>query len=206
MSSVNYFKEVSSDWDELSTSFFGEAPRKAIYQEIDWEKVKTLADIGCGTGYMSETINRSEIAVIAVDQSSEMLSEMREKLGNENISYRVGDADQLPIKDESVDVVVANMYLHHVENPLIAIEQMYRILRPGGQLVFTDLDTHDYKFLVEEQHDRWMGFDRDQIKSWMRIAGFRDLKTDCVGSDCCASSCSSGDEAKISIFMASGVK
>ena len=51
-----------------------------------------------------------------------------------------------------------------------------------------------------------MGFERDDIKKWMTDAGFKNVEIDCVGADCCASSCEGEAQAKISIFMAKGEK
>jgi ubiquinone/menaquinone biosynthesis C-methylase UbiE len=56
------------------------------------------------------------------------------------------------------------MLLHHVENPKVAIKEMVRILKPGGMIVITDLDEHKFEFLKTEQHDRWMGFKREDVQ------------------------------------------
>ena len=88
-------------------------------------------------------------------------------------------------------------------SPLAAIHEMTRILKPGGSLVLTDLDKHDFEFLVSEHHDRWMGFERDQIHRWLVDAGLVDVRVDCVGADCCATS-EVGEAASLSIFVASG--
>lgn len=206
MSSKDYFETVAEDWQTLSSDFFGEAPRKAIYSKLNWNKIRTFADIGCGSGYLTEGALHRKVKAIAIDQSPQMLEVMQRKLGSETVDYRIGDYDNLPILSNSQDAVVANMYLHHVEDPKIALAEMYRILVPGGNLVFTDLDSHHHDWLVEEQHDRWMGFDRTELERWMLSAGFKDVVLDCVGSSCCAVSNTSGDRSEISIFIASGIK
>ncbi len=97
---------------------------------------------------------------------------MRETFGhNAPIHYRVGKAKRLPSAYASVDYAFANMYLHHVEHPVIAIKEMARIVKPGGRVVITDLDEHTFEFLVAEQHDRWMGFKREDVKRWFEDAG-----------------------------------
>lgn len=69
--------------------------------------------------------------VIAVDQSEAMLEEMKNKFNNfDGINYRVGESKNLPIPDETVDYVFANMYFHHVESPMIVIKEKMRILKP----------------------------------------------------------------------------
>lgn len=98
------------------------------------------------------------------------------------------------------------MYLHHVVEPSIAIKELYRILKPGGKLVTTDLDEHNFSFLITEQHDVWMGFDRNEVEKWFLQAGFEDVTVSCVGCNCCADSTENDQKASISIFAAYGVK
>jgi len=60
--------------------------------------------------------------------------------------------------------------------------------------------------LSAEQHDRWMGFKREDIKQWLVATGLKNVVVDCVGENCCAQSSSGGDSASISIFVAVGEK
>lgn len=101
---------------------------------------------------------------------------------------------------------MANMYLHHVDDPLAAVKEMARILKPGGKLVLTDLDEHNFEFLKSEHHDRWMGFKREDVKQWFMTAGLKNVAIDCAGGNCCTvSGCGCGS-ASISIFIAYGEK
>jgi len=81
-----------------------------------------------------------------------------------------GDAQILPLPDASVDYAFANMFLHHVEHPGKASREMACIQKPGGKLIITDLDEHCFVFLTTEHHDRWMGFNRDDIRQWCLAA------------------------------------
>ncbi|MYD60175.1 MAG: methyltransferase domain-containing protein [Gemmatimonadetes bacterium] len=207
MSSKDYFDRVAQDWDEMRESFFSDEVREEALSTAAVQKGKTAADIGAGTGFISEGLRQKGLQVIAVDQSEAILKEMKRKFSDiETIDYRVGQAQNLPIPDATVDYAFANMYLHHVEFPSGAIAEMVRILKPSGKLVITDLDEHEFNFLREEHHDRWMGFKRADIEKWFQSAGLRDIHIDSIGT-CCEARSSCGSEfASIGIFLASGEK
>ena len=80
------------------------------------------------------------------------------------------------------------------------------MLTPGGRAVITDLDRHPFEFLRTEQHDRWLGFDREEIRRWMSEAGLKNIQVDCVGESCCATSTCGSEQARVSVFVASGEK
>jgi ubiquinone/menaquinone biosynthesis C-methylase UbiE len=207
MSSREYFDEVAGQWDRLRQAFFSDAVREAAISKADLRPGTIAADLGVGTGFVTEGLLQRGLRVLAVDQSREMLEVLSQKfLGSEGLDCRLGEAESLPIDTGSVDAVFANMYLHHVDTPSKAIGEMARILVPGGRVVITDLDQHSFDFLRAEQHDRWLGFSREEIRRWMSEAGLGDIEVDCVGQDCCATSACANERARVSIFVASAVK
>jgi Methylase involved in ubiquinone/menaquinone biosynthesis len=205
--SKDYFNDIAADWDTMRTSFFSEEVREVAYTLANIQKGKIAADIGAGTGFMTEGLLKAGLNVVAIDQSEKMLISIKQKYKEYNtLTCVIGDSDALPINEQSVNYAFANMYLHHVVEPSIAINELYRILKPGGKLVITDLDEHNFTFLKTEQYDVWMGFDRNQIKAWFLQAGFKDVTISCVGCNCCSDSKNSEEKASISIFAAYGVK
>ena len=207
MSSKDYFDRVAQDWDEMRENFFSDEVRVTALSTATVQKGKIAADIGAGTGFISEGLIQAGLQVIAVDQSEAILKEMKRKFADiETIDYRVGQAQNLPIPNGTVDYAFANMYLHHVESPPEAIKEMVRILKPSGKLVITDLDEHEFDFLREEHHDRWMGFKRADIVEWFQSAGLTEIRIDSIGACCEAQSSCGGEFASIGIFVASGEK
>jgi len=207
MNSEEYFDKVASQWDQLRESFFSDKVRKVAVAKATILPGKLAADIGAGTGFITEELIQNRLKVIAIDRSEAMLEEMKKKFGGfDSVEYRIGEFNNLPIQNETVDYVFANMYLHHVDLPQVAIDEMARILKPGGKLVITDMDEHEFEFLRKEQHDRWLGFKREDIELWFKQAGLKNVKVDCVDEECCADSAESEESGNVSLFVAYGEK
>jgi len=68
------------------------------------------------------------------------------------------------------------------------------------------MDEHSFEFLRTEQHDRWLGFRREDVRQWLLGAGLQQVLVDCVGEKCCAASECGGDVASVSLFVAVGEK
>jgi len=199
-----YFDSLGSRWDRLREGFFSEVVREKALQSAGVERGRLAVDVGAGTGFVTHGLVARGLRVIAVDQSPVMLDALRGKLsGNDSVDCRQGGAESLPIADAVADYCFANMLLHHVETPSVAIREMARIVRPSGRVVVTDLDPHDHEFLKNEHHDRWMGFAREDVRRWFDEAGLTGIRVESVGEECSARSCD-GSLAVVSIFLAIG--
>ena len=201
-----YFDSVAAKWDEMRSAFFGEGVRAAAIAASDITPSSIVADVGVGTGFLSTGALAAGARVIGIDSSDRMLEEARKRFAREHFEARVGEIDALPLTTGEVDVVLANMVLHHAPDPPRAIREMSRVLKPGGRLVITDADTHEHEWLRTEQHDRWLGFDRGEIARWFADAGLIEVSVSDTTELCCPTSECSGTKAAITIFLAKGVK
>lgn len=207
MNNKQYFDKVANKWDSMRQEFFSDSIREKAIKAANIKYGTIAADIGAGTGFMTEILLENELNVIAVDHSEEMISVLKQKFGeNTLLSFVLADAEQMNILSNSVDYVFANMYLHHVEDPQSAILEMTRILKPGGKLIITDLDAHKYEFLRTEHNDNWLGFKREDINDWFISANMKNVMVNCLDENCISNSNIGDDKADISIFIAYGIK
>lgn len=200
-----YFDQVAARWDEMRKAFFGEGVRNAAVRAANINAASVVADVGIGTGFIAEAVLAAGARVIGIDSSEGMLMQVRSRFADKLFEARAGDVESLPLGDEEVDAVLANMVLHHAEDPPRAICEMVRALKPGGMLVITDADEHNEEWLRTEQHDRWLGFRRDDITTWFTQAGLADVAVEDTHELCCPTA-NCGTKAAITIFLARGRK
>lgn len=106
---------------------------------------ETVVDVGSGAGLDSVIAARAvgpEGSVVGVDMTRDMLMRARRSaasLGLDNLEYREGRAEQLPVADESVDLVISNGVLNLVPDKLRAYQEIHRVLKPGGRFQIADI-------------------------------------------------------------------
>jgi len=205
MSSKAYFDEIATQWEAIRTDFFGDNVRQTALRVAGVQPGKLAADVGAGSGFVTEALLGAGVRVVAIDQSAAMLDALKARFPA--VTTQMGEAGALPLDDASLDYAFANMFLHHVPDPAATITDMARTLKPGGVLVITDLDAHTHEFLRTEQHDLWLGFARQDVAAWFRAAGLDAVRVENIDGETCNSDSNTGaTRAEISIFVASGIK
>jgi ArsR family transcriptional regulator len=133
--------------------------------------------LGAGEGTLSQILAKNARKVIAIDISDRMVevgSRLAKDQGFTNLEYRIGDLEEPPIADNSIDLVVFSQALHHANSPQKAIAAARRILRNGGRLVILDLLAHGFEQARELYADLWLGFSEVELVRLMDQAGFRE--------------------------------
>lgn len=107
----------------------------------------TVIDLGSGAGndvFIAREIVGEKGKVIGIDMTEEMIEKANEnntKLGYENVEFRFGEIENLPITTEQADVVVSNCVLNLVPDKKKAFEEIFRILKSGGHFSVSDIVT-----------------------------------------------------------------
>jgi ArsR family transcriptional regulator len=137
-----------------------------------------VADLGCGEGYLTIEAARWARRVIGIDRSADVLARARalaERRGVDNVIWKRGDLEKLPLPDASVEIALLSQALHHAEQPAAALVEAYRILRPNGRVLVLDLRDHDEGWVRQKLGDRWLGFAEHTLRDLLSGAGFREV-------------------------------
>jgi len=141
---------------------------------------KHVADLGAGEGTLAQLLAQRAEKVIAVDLSPKMVEygqALAIRNGLNNVEYRLGDIEQPPIDDDSLDLAILSQALHHAEHPQRAVDAAFQMLRPGGRLIVLDLVQHQFEQARELYADNWLGFSESALAAMLEKAGFIDIET-----------------------------
>jgi ArsR family transcriptional regulator len=145
-----------------------------------------VADLGAGEGLISQLLARNAKQVWCIDNSPRMVevgTELARKNDLSNLTYKLGDIEDVPLADDSVDLAILSQALHHAAHPQKAVDEAYRILRPGGQLVILELAEHDFEKARELYADLWLGFKESALDQFLKKAKFTKVEVTPVSKE-----------------------
>jgi ubiquinone/menaquinone biosynthesis C-methylase UbiE len=108
-------------------------------------KGDTVVDLGSGAGndaFVARSLTGEEGEVIGIDMTKAMIEKAEanaEKLGLKNVSFRLGDIEDIPLSSKRADVVVSNCVINLVPDKKKAFSEVYRILKPKGHFSISDI-------------------------------------------------------------------
>jgi len=170
-----YFRRHAAEWDRIRRLHVADtAVEEAIGGALADAPMRSLLDLGTGTGRMLELLGPHIERGLGLDLSLDMLALARARLdraGLKHCSVRQGDIYDLALPKDSFDVVVIHQVLHFLDDGARAIAEAARVLRPGGRLLVVDFAPHDLEFLRDEHAHRRLGFPPETVTQWMKAAG-----------------------------------
>jgi len=166
------------------------AENSAAYLLPHLEPGTSVLDVGCGPGTITRDLARlvAPGRVLGIDASAEVIAQAAEDGGAE---FAVGDVYRLELDDGEFDVVHAHQVLQHLTDPVAALGELRRVLRPGGLLAVRDSDYAGFFWAPATTGlDRWQelyhlvtarnGAEADagrHLPAWVRRAGFDEVTT-----------------------------
>ncbi len=176
----NYFRRHAAEWDRIRRLHVADAAvESAIRAALADKPIRSLLDLGTGTGRMLELFGADIERGLGLDLSLDMLALARARLdraGLKHCSVRHGDIYDLALPRDSFDVVIIHQVLHFLDDSARAIAEAARVLRPGGRLLVVDFAPHDLEFLREEHAHRRLGFAAETVTQWLEAAGLDVLR------------------------------
>ncbi len=176
----NYFRRHAAQWDRIRRLHVADAAvEDAIRAALADKPIRSLLDLGTGTGRMLELFGPEIERGLGLDLSLDMLALARARLdraGLKHCSVRHGDIYDLTLPRDSFDVVIIHQVLHFLDDSARAIAEAARVLRPGGRLLVVDFAPHDLEFLREEHAHRRLGFAAETVMQWLEGAGLDVLR------------------------------
>ncbi|MCC6243224.1 MAG: metalloregulator ArsR/SmtB family transcription factor [Gemmatimonadaceae bacterium] len=171
-----FFATASAEWDALRTTLFGARADVAATLAL-LDPAWIVGDLGCGTGALAAAFAPHVATVHAVDASAAMVSAAEARLERcPNVTVHRGTVEMLPLDDHSLDVAVMSLVLHHVADPMRALCEVARVLRPGGRLLITDMRAHTRVEYQQQMGHVWLGFDAPTLERWLSDAGFARMR------------------------------
>lgn len=129
--------------------------RAADYAKLDWVRKQDFVDrmvdfcepqpswkaldVGTGPGIIAAAVRPTVAEVVGIDLVPEMTGQAIERHGHvSNLSFAVGNVEELDFLDNTFDLVTARMVFHHVGDCALGVSEVWRVLRPGGRFVLCD--------------------------------------------------------------------
>ncbi|MBQ8814943.1 MAG: methyltransferase domain-containing protein [Lachnospiraceae bacterium] len=139
--SEEWFDNQAKVYDETDTilySKYGKISCKNICDYLADKTYQTLLDVGCGTAYLIELLSKTHDAKhVGLDLASEMIRQAGKK-NIDGAEFVVGRSDGLPFEDNSFDVVTCSQSFHHYPDTDKAMQEAFRVLKPGGIYILSD--------------------------------------------------------------------
>jgi ubiquinone/menaquinone biosynthesis C-methylase UbiE len=137
---IDRFNRWSASYDQcvFQRLFFGPVQRTVLSMGDLESEFGTIVDVGCGTGRLLRSAKKRwpRAHVIGIDPSEGMI-EVARKL-DPNAKFYVASAEAIPLADASVDLAFSTISFHHWSNQVGGIQEIARILRPGGSFILAD--------------------------------------------------------------------
>jgi ubiquinone/menaquinone biosynthesis C-methylase UbiE len=125
-----------------SPAITDQALAQRIIAALGEDATGAVLDVACGPGVLSAAVAETACEVVAFDLTPLMLEKAAQRCaaaGRDNVSFREGNAAEMPFADAAFDAVVTRLSVHHFDQPARVFAEIFRVLRPGGSFVVADV-------------------------------------------------------------------
>ena len=193
-----YWSRFADSYDDDTEYTVGEATQETLMERLSRESdLEELVELGCGAGLFTKVLAEKASRVIATDLSDEMLAVARTQLrGWQNVTVEKADCERTGFPDGRFGSVFMANLIHVIEDPSIALQESYRILKGGGLLLIVDYTGHGMKLFEKMKmgirylrkfgkpppHSR-SNLSPDELCALVERAGFRVDEVELMGDN-----------------------
>ncbi|MBD3414445.1 MAG: arsenite methyltransferase [Candidatus Aminicenantes bacterium] len=154
----------------------------------DLNEGETILDLGAGAGidvFLAANKVGPKGLVIGVDMTEDMVEKSKQtadKYGYKNVEFRLGEIENLPVEDGTVDVIISNCVINLSPDKPRTFQEAYRVLKPGGRILISDLVTEgELPDEIRRDFDAWAeciagAMEKNAYKKTIEQAGFQDVR------------------------------
>lgn len=154
----------------------------------DLKEGENVLDLGSGGGidvFLAANKVGESGKVIGVDMTKEMIEKAKKNAedGNyKNVEFRLGEIENLPVENDSIDVIISNCVINLTPDKSVAYKEAFRVLRPGGRILVSDLVTEgEIPEEIRRSFQAWSeciagAMEKQTYLDTIKMAGFSDIK------------------------------
>jgi len=164
-------------YDRINPFVWTEEMRTEALSLLEFPDDATVLDVGCGTGFATEGLLEHVDEVYALDQSEHQLEQAYAKFGKRgSVNFHRGDAERLPFATDTFDVVWSSGSIEYWPNPILALREFRRVLKPGGQALVVGPNTPDNPVTKRLADAIMLFYDEYEADRMFKTAGFEDVR------------------------------
>jgi ubiquinone/menaquinone biosynthesis C-methylase UbiE len=181
-SKMYFYESFAETFDSKMNMYDVNKRLDVVFNELLIEDIrdKKLLDAGCGTGWFSKFSAERGANVTSMDLGENLLAKVALKCKSERI---VGSILEIPFQDNVFDYVISSEVIEHVPDPFKAMQELFRVLKPGGSMVLTTpnkvwyfaiLVANTFKLRPYQGLENWTGW--YEMKRKLQRIGFTDIR------------------------------
>ncbi|MFB6267836.1 MAG: methyltransferase domain-containing protein [Halodesulfurarchaeum sp.] len=171
-----FYRYLSKVYDRVNAFVFTEPMRAEAVQMLELSGEESVLDVGCGTGFGTEGLVSKSDSVFGLDQSPHQLAKARERLEGTGVGFSLGDAENLPFRDDSFDAAWSSGSIEYWPNPVEGLRELRRVTRPGGRVVVIGPNYPDSRVGQRLADAIMLFYDVEEADTMFEEAGFEGIR------------------------------
>ncbi|WP_224448001.1 methyltransferase domain-containing protein [Haloprofundus salilacus] len=172
-----FYKYLSKVYDQVNPFIWNEQMRTEALALLDIEQGDRVLDVGCGTGFGTEGLLQHTDDVHGLDQSVHQMEKAFQKFGKrDKVKFYRGDAERLPFTDDSFDIVWSSGSIEYWPNPVDALAEFRRIVKPGKQVLVVGPNYPKTTVMQKVADSIMLFYDEEEADRMFEEAGFEDVE------------------------------